>query len=43
MTWLQLSSVLAFIFMGARLDSIGFAGAAGVAVLTLGLGPGTIP
>ncbi|WP_422448931.1 MULTISPECIES: anaerobic C4-dicarboxylate transporter [unclassified Endozoicomonas] len=47
MTWLQLIIVLAFIFLGARLGSIGigFAGAVGVVVLTLGLGmnPGTIP
>ncbi|WP_066014457.1 anaerobic C4-dicarboxylate transporter [Endozoicomonas atrinae] len=47
MTGLQLIIVLAFIFLGARLGSIGigFAGAVGVVVLTLGLGmsPGTIP
>ncbi|MFK0572950.1 anaerobic C4-dicarboxylate transporter [Endozoicomonas sp.] len=47
MTWLQLGIVLAFIFLGARLGSIGigFAGAVGVVVLTLGLGlnPGAIP
>ncbi len=47
MIWLQLAVVLAFIFLGARLGSIGigFAGAVGVGVLTLGLGmtPGSIP
>ncbi len=47
MIWLQLIIVLVFIFLGARLGSIGigFAGAVGVVVLTLGLGlsPGTIP
>ena len=47
MVWLQLAVVLAFIFFGARLGSIGigFAGAVGVGVLTLGFGmaPGNIP
>ncbi|OED47243.1 C4-dicarboxylate ABC transporter [Endozoicomonas sp. (ex Bugula neritina AB1)] len=47
MVWLQLGVVLAFIFLGARLGSIGigFAGAVGVGVLTLGFGmePGSIP
>ena len=47
MVWLQLSVVLAFIFLGARIGSIGigFAGAVGVGVLTLGFGmtPGSIP
>ena len=47
MVWLQLAVVLAFIFLGARLGSIGigFAGAIGVGVLTLGFGmtPGNIP
>lgn len=46
MAWLQLGIILAFIFLGARLGSIsiGFAGAVGVVVLTLGLGlsPGII-
>ncbi|WP_257296752.1 anaerobic C4-dicarboxylate transporter family protein [Endozoicomonas sp. YOMI1] len=38
MTWLQLIIVLAFIFLGVRLGSIGigFAGTVGVVVLTLG-------
>ena len=47
MVWLELCVVLAFIYLGARLGSIGigFAGAAGVIVLTLGFGlsPGAIP
>ncbi len=47
MVWLQLAVVLAFIFLGARLGSIGigFAGGVGVLVLSLGLGmaPGGIP
>ena len=44
---LELAIVLAFIWLGARLGSIGigFAGGAGVAVLSLGFGlkPGEIP
>ncbi|MGB0360489.1 MAG: anaerobic C4-dicarboxylate transporter [Endozoicomonas sp.] len=47
MLWLELCVVLGFIYLGARLGSIGigFAGAAGVIVLTLGFGlePGIIP
>ncbi|MDD7805012.1 MAG: anaerobic C4-dicarboxylate transporter [Endozoicomonas sp. (ex Botrylloides leachii)] len=47
MPWLQLAVVLLFIFLGARLGSIGigFAGGAGVLVLCSGLGmtPGSIP
>ncbi|WP_067585167.1 anaerobic C4-dicarboxylate transporter [Endozoicomonas ascidiicola] len=47
MMWLELCVVLGFIYLGARLGSIGigFAGAAGVIVLTLGFGlePGSIP
>lgn len=47
MVWLQLAVVLVFIFLGARLGSIGigFAGGVGVLVLSLGLGmaPGGIP
>ncbi|WP_422137735.1 anaerobic C4-dicarboxylate transporter [Endozoicomonas sp. ALC020] len=47
MLWVQLAVVLGAIFLGARLGSIGigFAGAMGVLVLTLGLGlePGAIP
>ncbi len=47
MVWLQLGVVLAFIYLGARLGSIGigFAGAVGVGVLSLvfGLEPGSIP
>ncbi|MGI9274011.1 MAG: anaerobic C4-dicarboxylate transporter [Endozoicomonas sp.] len=47
MVWVQLAVVLGAIFLGSRLGSIGigFAGAMGVLVLTLGLGmePGTIP
>lgn len=47
MVWLQLAVVLAFIFLGARIGSIGigFAGAVGVGVLTLlfGMEPGSIP
>ena len=47
MVWVQLAVVLFSIFLGSRLGSIGigFAGAMGVLVLTLGLGmePGSIP
>ena len=47
MIWVQLVVVLSCIYLGSRLGSIGvgFAGAIGVLVLTLGLGlePGSIP
>ena len=47
MVWVQLVVVLLCIYLGSRLGSIGvgFAGAIGVLILTLGLGlePGAIP
>ncbi len=47
MIWVEFAIVLLFIYLGSRMGSIGigFAGGAGVLVLTLGLGmdPGSIP